>query len=79
MHRFAFICLVAGHDDRVRCGNGRIYLECVECGRQTRGWDVSHRAGNEPARLSPSHAFALRRWRPRAVPSADAARTKRAA
>ena len=31
-------CWVSGHEDFVRTAAGRLYLECMECGRQTTGW-----------------------------------------
>jgi hypothetical protein len=33
-------CLVWGHDDRIRRATGGMYLECAECGRATRGWNL---------------------------------------
>lgn len=27
-----------GHDFRVKCQPGRIFLRCVECGKESRGW-----------------------------------------
>lgn len=35
-------CWLSGHEDFVRTAAGRLYLECMECGRQTKGW----RTGN---------------------------------
>ena len=31
-------CWLSGHEDLVRTAAGRLYLECMECGRQTKGW-----------------------------------------
>jgi hypothetical protein len=48
-----FKCLMLGHEDRIRRDPGRIYLECAECGRQTKGWNVTtggtHRSVAPPA------------------------------
>ena len=33
-------CLTYGHEDRVRSDEHRMYLECVECGRHTTGWQL---------------------------------------
>jgi hypothetical protein len=37
-HARSFRCWFVGHEDGVRGTPGRLYLECVECGRQTPGW-----------------------------------------
>jgi hypothetical protein len=31
-------CWIFGHDDWVRRAPGRLYLECLDCGRETAGW-----------------------------------------
>ena len=31
-------CWLSRHEDFVRSAAGRLYLECMECGRQTKGW-----------------------------------------
>jgi hypothetical protein len=36
----SFRCLLTGHDDLIRRESDRMYLECCECGRHTRGWEV---------------------------------------
>ena len=41
MHFVNLRCLFWGHDDRIRRGSGRMYLECAECGRKTRGWNLT--------------------------------------
>lgn len=33
-------CVVLGHEDRMRSGGGKVYLECEACGRQTHGWQL---------------------------------------
>ena len=41
MGRVSVKCLVLGRDDVVRRVSGRMFLECVECGRETTGWVLS--------------------------------------
>jgi hypothetical protein len=41
MRRLPFKCWVFGHDDWVRRAPGLLYLECLECGRETPGWTVA--------------------------------------
>ena len=36
--RLSLKCLVLGHEDWIRRTSDRVYLECFECGRETRGW-----------------------------------------
>lgn len=45
----SFKCWLLGHEDFVRCAPGRLYLECIECGRETKGWRIgtSGRSGDE--------------------------------
>ncbi len=38
-------CWIFGHEDWVRRGPGRLYLECLDCGRETPGWTT---ARNQP-------------------------------
>lgn len=33
-------CLLLGHDDLIRRESDRMYLECCDCGRATRGWTL---------------------------------------
>ena len=49
-------CWIFGHDDWLRRASGRVYLECLDCGRQTPGWttardqtgaDLHNRCGSE--------------------------------
>ena len=41
-------CWLLGHEDLVRTTRGRLYLECMECGRQTPGWRTGKsRVGGE--------------------------------
>ena len=41
-------CWLLGHEDFVRTTTGRLYLECMECGRQTPGWRTAKsRVGGE--------------------------------
>ncbi len=63
MCRFAVRCLMMGHDDRVRWVRGRMYLECAECGRETRGWNLSDRSGKPVAQpVSPRISPHRMRW-----------------
>ena len=39
--QLSFRCWLLGHEDLVRTTTGRLYLECMECGRQTPGWLTS--------------------------------------
>ena len=43
-------CLMLGHDDRIQRSSGRMFLECAECGRETRGWNLSDRSSRAAAR-----------------------------
>ena len=36
--RLSLKCLFLGHEDWIRRTSDRLYLECFECGRETRGW-----------------------------------------
>ena len=36
--RLSLKCLFMGHEDWIRRSSDRLYLECFECGRETRGW-----------------------------------------
>jgi hypothetical protein len=38
-------CWIFGHEDWVRRTPGRLYLECLDCGRETPGWTT---ARNQP-------------------------------
>jgi hypothetical protein len=44
--RLSVKCWFLGHDDWIRRGPDRLYLECLECGRETHGWTIDriHRA-----------------------------------
>ena len=37
----SFRCWIFGHEDWVRRVPGRLYLECLDCGRETPGWTTS--------------------------------------
>jgi hypothetical protein len=40
-------CWIFGHEDWVRRVPGRLYLECLDCGRETPGWTTSrHQSGD---------------------------------
>jgi len=51
-------CLVFGHEDCVRRTPGRLYLECFECGRETRGWNLD-RELRDDRRVSATSATLL--------------------
>ena len=45
LRRLSVKCWFMGHDDWIRRTPDRLYLECIECGRETQGWATgkSHR------------------------------------
>ena len=38
LRRLSLKCWFMGHDDWIRRTPDRLYLECLECGRETQGW-----------------------------------------
>ena len=46
-YALALKCRIFGHDDWMRRAPGRLYLKCLECGRETPGWTIG---GGTPAR-----------------------------
>ena len=57
-HRLSLKCWFLGHDDWIRRGPDRLYLECFECGRETHGWTTNRthradRAGGGAIRTAP--------------------------
>jgi hypothetical protein len=42
-------CWIFGHEDWVRRVPGRLYLECVDCGRETQGWTTSRNQSDHAA------------------------------
>jgi hypothetical protein len=63
-------CVIFGHDDLVRRAAGRMYLECAQCGRMTRGWTMGEESGpaghagdtiRDPGSASRAWRFAIRR------------------
>ena len=38
--RLSLKCFFLGHEDWKRRTSDRLYLECFECGRETRGWTI---------------------------------------
>ena len=50
MRRLSLRCLMLGNDDRIQRASGRMFLECAECGRETRGWNLSDRSSRAAAR-----------------------------
>jgi len=56
--RLSLKCFFLGHEDWVRRTSDRLYLECFECGRETRGWTIgrshqSDRAGDGRVQREP--------------------------
>ena len=56
--RLSLKCLFLGHEDWIRRTSDRVYLECFECGRETRGWTTgrshqSDRAANGRVQREP--------------------------
>ena len=45
----SFKCWFMGHDDWIRRTPDRLYLECVECGRETQGWATGKRHSSDRA------------------------------
>lgn len=66
--RLSLKCLFLGHEDWIRRTSDRVYLECFECGRETRGWTTgrSHqsdraaggRVQREPVNTRDDHSAA---------------------
>lgn len=42
LRRLSLKCWFMGHDDWIRRTPDRVYLECFECGRETRGWPINN-------------------------------------
>jgi hypothetical protein len=42
-------CWFFGHEDWVRRVPGRLYLECLDCGRETPGWATSRKQSDHRA------------------------------
>jgi hypothetical protein len=40
LRRLSIRCLLTGHEDLIRRDSDRMYLECSDCGRTTRGWTL---------------------------------------
>jgi hypothetical protein len=40
-------CWLFGHEDWVRRVPGRLYLECLDCGRETPGWTTSRNESDD--------------------------------
>jgi hypothetical protein len=51
-------CLMLGHDDRIRRADGRMYLECAKCDRETSGWSMATDAERPESRLAASSSWA---------------------
>jgi hypothetical protein len=39
------ICAVGGHGYLLRVGDGRIFLQCADCGHETPGWRIDAKVG----------------------------------
>jgi hypothetical protein len=50
---FALRCRLFGHQDGRRCEAGRVYLECLECGRETPGWLIGKTNSPAPRAAEP--------------------------
>ena len=48
--RLSLKCLFLGHEDWIRRTSDRLYLECFECGRETRGWTTGPGVTNQTGR-----------------------------
>jgi hypothetical protein len=54
--RLSLTCWILGHEDWVRRAPGRLYLECLECGRETTGWITSRRLPSDAVNVGGAHA-----------------------
>ena len=65
-------CWILGHEDWVRRAPGRLYLECLDCGRETPGWTTSRKQSNDGATDAKAETIGSRPDRsvPDAIPSA---------
>ena len=43
------LCAVRGHDEYLRFQANRVFLECIECGRETPGWNIDRAHLNKAA------------------------------
>ena len=50
LRRLSLKCWFMGHDDWIRRTPDRLYLECFECGRETRGWPTENHPVDRPGR-----------------------------
>ena len=46
LRRLSLKCWFMGHDDWIRRTPDRLYLECLECGRETPGWFTKNHPGD---------------------------------
>ena len=42
LRQLSLKCWFMGHDDWIRRTPDRLYLECLECGRETQGWLIKN-------------------------------------
>ena len=54
--RLSLKCLFLGHEDWIRRTSDRVYLECFECGRETRGWTTGRSHQSDRRRMVASSA-----------------------
>ena len=49
--------LSGGHEYKVSCEPGAIFLSCHHCGRRSNGWELQHQRNMQPAqvRVEQSH------------------------
>jgi hypothetical protein len=55
--RFALRCWIFGHEDWVHRVPGRLYLECLACGRETPGWTISRHQFSDQATSARAQAI----------------------
>jgi hypothetical protein len=61
--RLSLKCCLMGHDYWIRRAADRLYLECFECGHQTRGWVTGKRHSTEQAGAFETAAMSRRKER----------------
>lgn len=65
-------CWIFGHEDWVRRAPGRLYLECLDCGRETPGWTTARNRSDDATTGASAQAIGNRPDRSRCdvIPSA---------
>jgi hypothetical protein len=64
LRRLSLNCWFMGHDDWIRRTPDRLYLECVECGRETQGWATGKSHQTDGAAGDIDNARVIRREGP---------------